>query len=287
MAVLTETTEAALLPETWGPRFIAALYDEMAFAPRCLNITGDYKGVGDIAHIAVQSTAYTVGNVSSTDHTFTPQANTMTDATVTINQRRITAIEPGKYVEAMTFAERFNDFPENAGNALREDIDNQLLALYASITQTTGDGTGNIGQDELLDAIRQLGTTPKLPILSKPDEFTYVIHMRQMPQLKKSGLMDFNRTGLVGEGGAAKIGLPSIFQIPIVFTTQVAANGTIHENVLAHKTSFAWASLKMPIFEKASGTGAKVLTDVLAVWTLFGVNVVVANRSVRLRSATT
>ena len=283
MASLSTTTEAALIPEEWGPRYISALYDPASIAPRVLNVTGDYHGVGDIAHIAVQATAYTVNDVSA-DGTVVPQASTLTDVSVTINKRREVTIEQPLEIKATSFQERFKDFPVNAGKALREDIETQLGALYSDVTQTQGDGLGNLGEDEILAAVAQLGKN-KLPILDMPDMFTFVFHFQQFPTLKKSTSLDFSRTGQAG-GGAAKIGLGNYYGIPVYFTNQIAANGTIHENILLHKEAFAWAAQKMPNFQTASGLAALKLSEIVAGWTLYGVKTVVANRAVRLRSKT-
>lgn len=251
-----------------------------------LNVTGDYKGVGDIAHIAVQGTAYTVGNISNSDGTFTPQSNTLTDATITIDQRRVTAVHVIKHVRIQSFEERFRNFPENAGAALKEDIENQLLALYSGVSQNSGDGLGNAGEDEVLDAIRQLATTPKLPVLKSPGEFAMAFHPRQIPSLRKSGALDWSRTGQTGGGAKGNADVPSFYNIPVIFTAQVAAASSIHYNLLAHRTAFAWASLRMPMMESASGLANQALTDIMAVWTLFGVATIVANRAVRIRTAT-
>lgn len=281
---LTLTTESALIREVWGPRYLSALYDPMMVASKCLNIVDDFKGKGDIAHIAVQSTAYSPSDIGS-DGAVTPDDDTLTDTTITVDKERAVVIEILRATRAQSLESRIQDFAKNAGDAIREDIDEEILGLYSGVTQTQGAGTGNVGEDELLAAVAQLGKN-KLPVLSKPGEFFLAFHFQQWPSLKRSSLLDFNRSGLAGKGGAATGELPGLYGIDVIFTNQVAANGTIHENILAHRTAFAWAAQRMPQFEAASGLPAKKITDVFAVWALYGADVAVANRAVRLRSVT-
>ena len=285
---LTKTTESALVPEVWGPRLIKKLYDPDDITPRVTNATGDYKGVGDIAHIAVDATAWTVNNLGA-DGALTVQSNTMTDVSLTIDKEKEITVEIIKTLRrpGYSFQDRFNLFPESAGDALREQIVNDLLALYSDVTQSEGDGTGNVNEDHLLGAITQLGKQ-KLPILKKPDQFTFVFHHQQFKTMKKGGYLDFNRTGQAGMGGAASIGLPAVYNIPVVFTNQVATSAsTIHENLLFHTSAFAWAAHRMPQFEQASGVGAGQLVDVLVMWALYGVKTVVAARAVNINTVTT
>ena len=282
---LTKTTESALVPEVWGPRFIESLYDPASVAPRVLNITGDYKGVGDIAHIAVESTAWTVNDLGA-DGSLTVQSNTMTDVSLTINKEKEITVEVIKTLRrpGYSFEDRLRKFPTTAGNAVREQMENDILALYSGISQTSGDGSGDIGEDNLLDGIRQLGAV-KLPILRNPGEFSIVCSFAQHSALKKSGLLDYRRTGEAG-GGAANIAFPAAYGIPVIFTNQVSSASSIDQNLMFHRSAFAWAAHRMPYFESQSGVGSGNLTDVLVVWALYGVKTVVANRAVILKSKT-
>ena len=249
-----------------------------------MNVTGDYKGVGDIAHIAVQATAYTVNDVGS-DGALTTQDNVLTDVSLTVDKKKDVTLEVLELpTNVQAFQTRFKDFPDNAGQALREKIESDILNLVrADITQAQGDGLGNLGEDELLAAIMTLAQA-KLPILKNPSEFTFAFQPEQFPPLKKSGMIDFNRTGQAGNGGAASMGLPALYNIPTVFTNQVESSASVHYNVLLHRDAFAWAAQKMPTFLTASGLANAKLTRILHMHTLYGIKTVVAARAVILKS---
>lgn len=283
---LTKTTESALVPEKWGPRFLEKLYEPNRVLPRMLNVTGDYDGVGDIAHIAVEGTAWTVNDLGA-DGALTVQANTLTDVSLTINKEKEVTVEVIKTLKrpGYSFSDRFDAFTRTASNSIREQMESDALALYSDITQSSGSGAGDIGQDEVLDAIRQLRTTPKVDILANPEENTLVFHPKQFPALKKSNLFDYERSGVAG-GGGVKMGLPSIFQVPVIFSTQVGNTAGAHQNLLFHKSAFAWAAHREPQYESASGVGAGNLVEVMVCWALYGVKTVIANRAVIIKSAT-
>src|SRR3990167_2162296 len=116
----TNTELSAVVPERWRPRYIAAVYEPHDIVPKVLNVTEDFGGVGDIAHIAT-STVLTVNDIGS-DGALTPQTQTLTDVSLTVNKNKdVTAEVVGK-TRKQAYKIWEEEFPTEAGNAVREQI---------------------------------------------------------------------------------------------------------------------------------------------------------------------
>lgn len=277
------TQLSAEVPEQWGPRFISRFYESNRVVPRVLNITGDYKGKGDIAHIAVEGFDLTVNDTGS-DGSLTVQTSTLTDVTVTIDKNKEVTQEWVGIARAQAFGQYEEQFPISAGNAVRQKMESDLLALYSSASLTAaGDGTGNCDEDMLLAAI-QRHVSAKLPIMESPEDFTFALPDDQFGPLKKAKLMEYSATGEAGVGGASSMKIPSLYNIPVVFSTQVASAGGIRYGLLLHKTALAWAVQKNVTPRFADRLAAAKDSYIGTVGALYGVAAVVGGRMGQLKT---
>lgn len=280
---ITPTQASALVPERWRPRFIGGLYEPNDITGRVLNTTEDFGGVGDIAHIATETFSWTVNDISS-DGSLTVQQQSLTDVSVTVNKNKDITVEFTQITRDQAYKLWEESFPVSAAAAMRQQINSDILALYSDATTTAaGDGTGNLGEDELLAAIQAM-VTAKLPILKAPGEFTFVFPDTQYGPLKKLNLLDYSKTGKAGEGGAASVGLPTVYEIPGSFNTQVASSGGIRYGLLFHRTALAWAVQRNVTPEMASRLAAAKLSWIMTVTALYGVKTVFGGRMVQLKA---
>lgn len=281
---ITPTQAAALVPEQWKPRFLQAMYEQNDIFPRVLNATEDFKGKGDICHIATEAFAWTVNDISS-DGSLTVQQQSLTDVSLTIDKNKDVTVEWTQITRDQAYDIWEKSFPATAGDAVRQKMTADLLALYSDATTTAqGTGSGNIGENEILGAIQQM-VTAKLPILKKPDEFTFAFADTQFAPLKKENLLDYSRTGEAGKGGAASIDMPRVYQIPCSFNTQVASSASIRYSLLVHKTALAWAAQRNVEPKFADRLAAAKLGYIGTVTALYGVKTVFGGRMVQLKSA--
>lgn len=274
-----------MVPEVWGPRLIDALYSKPGVAQRVLNVSADVKSVGDIAHIAVD-TRVTVNDVSS-DGTVAPQANTLTDISLTVNKWKEVTEEWTEITVAQAYAIWRDRFPVRAGEGIREKIDNDIMTLVRSdwtSNAAEGDGTGNVGEDELIGAIGKL-LGNRIPVLAQPDDCTFVFRADdQYKPIKKLGILDYDRTGVAGQGGAAMAGVPRIYGVPVIFTQEVESSSSVHYNALFHKSAGAWALQKDINFREADGLAGRKLTKILNANALYGFKNTVAARAVQIKT---
>jgi hypothetical protein len=282
---LTATELSPLIPENWRPRFVEALYEKQYVLPYALNVTGDFSdhnGKGDIANIAIEPTLST--NDTSSDGSLTVQQVTTTNIALAVDKNKNTTVEIVGIAREQAFKEFETQFPISAGNALREKMESDLLALYSDATTTAaGDGTGNLGEDEFLAAVQQL-VSAKVPIIQKPGDNFLAIADTQFQAVRKLNLMDYSRTGQSGHGGAAEMEIPKLWGIPVVFSTQVASSGGIRYSLLANKQALAWAAQRNVEPRMADRLAAAKDSWLMTVLALYGVKTVTAGRMVQLKS---
>ena len=279
---LTNTELDPHVPENWRPRLVERFYDTRQVTPRFLNATGDYEdhgGKGDIANIAVEGFDLTVNDVGATDGSLTVQTQTLTNIALNVNKWKESTMEIIGKTRAQAFDLWEKQFPVSAGNAIRRKMTSDLLDLIrADATLTAqGDGTGNLGENEVLGGI-QAHMDQGFPIDENPEDWTFILHTSQFSPLKKLNLLDFDKTGEAGAGGAATIKLPKLYDIPVIFSTQVAQNNGIRYGGLAHKTAMAWAAQQNVEPRFADRLAAAKLSYLMTVSCLYGVKTVVAGR---------
>lgn len=285
---LTNTELDPQVPENWRPRMVERFYDTKQVTPRFLNATEDYQdhgGKGDIANITVEGFDLTVNDVGATDGSLTVQTQTLTNIALNVNKWKESTMEIIGKSRKQAFGLWEDQFPVSAGNAIRRKMTADLLALVrvdATLT-AQGDGAGNNGEDDYLGAIQQ-HMDAGFPIDEKPEDWTFVMPSKQFSPAKKLNLLDYSRTGKPGQGGAATIDLPMLYDIPVIFSTQVESNGGIRYGVLAHKTAMAWAAQQNVEPRFADRLAAAKLSYLMTVSALYGVKTVVAGRMGQLLS---
>lgn len=274
---LDNTTQAAEIPEQWRPRFISRFYDANKVLPRVLNVTEDFKGKGDIAHITVEGFDLTVNDVGS-DGSLTVQQQTLTDVSVTIDAYKDVTNEWIGKTREQAFGLWEQQFPKSAGDAVRQKIESDILALYTGATLAAqGDGLGYVGEDELLGALNQF-LDNKLPLMENPDDFTIVLDTKNWAPLKKLKLLDYDQTGEAGEGGAATQKIGKLWNVPVIFSTQCTSTGGIRKGLAFHKTAMAWAVQRNVTPRFADRLAAAKDSYIGAVTALYGVDTVVGAR---------
>jgi hypothetical protein len=283
---LDNTALDPIVPENWRPRFVERFYDSKSALPRFLNATEDYQdhgGKGDIANITVEGFDLTV-NDTSADGSLTVQTQTLTNIALNVNKWKDVTMEVVNKSRKQAFSVWEDQFPTSAGNAVRRKMMSDLLAEYSNATLAAqGDGTGRLGEEEILGAIQQ-HLDAGFPIDEKPEDWTFVLPTVDFSNLKKGNMLDYSRTGKPGIGGAATIDLPMLYDIPVVFSTQVASAAGIRYGLLAHRSALAWAAQQNVEPRFADRLPAGKASYLMTVGALYGVKTVVAGRMGQLKS---
>lgn len=286
---LTNTELDSAVPENWRPRFVSRFYDTKQVTQRIINAAEDYQdhgGKGDIANITVEGFDLTVNAVGATDGSLTVQTQTLTNIALNVNAWKEVTMEVINKSRKQAFDIWEKQFPESAGNAVRRKITADVLALVradATTLTAQGDGTAHLGENELIGAIQQ-HLDAGFPIDESPEDWTYVLPTTEFRYLKPLNLLDYNKTGKAGAGGAATIDLPMLYDIPVIFSTQVESSAGIRYGCLFHKTAFAAAMQQNVEPQFTSRLPAAKLSYLMTVSALYGVKTVVAGRAGQLLS---
>ena len=173
-------------------------------------------------------------------------------------------------------------FPAQAAAAHRQQFQSDLFALYSDITNSIGDGSGNLSEDDFLAAIQTL-VTAKMNILSNPKDYCFGLATSQWAPAKKQGFLDYERTGEAG-GGAASIKLPFLWEIPVVFSTQVATSASKRQNMLWNREAIAIAMQRNVEPGMTSRLAAAKTGYLMTCVSLYGVMTIAAARATLMLS---
>lgn len=278
---VTSTENAAVIPEHWDRDIIEALYDDDSAFSRVSNKSAPVSGEGDIVNVTVAPTlsVKTVG----ADGAVAAQAPTPTNVQVPVDRHRAILLEWLKSVKKQSFKEWWDMLPSESGKALKEEMENALLAEYSNVTtNTVGDGTGHFDDDMALSAIAKL-ISAKVPVLKRPDECTFVLDWREFAPLAKQSSLHFEQTGKAG-GGNEALSIPRVRQIPTIVTTQITAAAGINHNLLFHRSAFAMAVQQNIDLEYDSGLANRKLTRIFCADVFYGKKTVIEGRAVDIKT---
>lgn len=277
---ITNTEMAAAIPEHWVPEVVAALYDNNSLFTRVENKSQNVKENGDTVTFAVAPalTPQTVGS----DGAVTVATPTLTEVDLSLNTHEAILVEMLKSTKKQSFKNWWNQLPQQAGAALLESMESDILGLGSGFTSNTavGDGLGHADEDMLTAMVGTL-VRSKLPVLRKPGEFTFVFDGKEYEYIRRLKVLDYDRTGVPGKGGAADPDVPRLYGIPFFFSNQVQSSSSQNQNLLFHKTAIGAGIQEDISLEMGSGLANRKLTRLLSVDALWGVIELVDARAVR------
>lgn len=154
MPNVTYTSAQAFIPEIWAARAFQVLRNNMVLANLVTTDSdvGSFQ-VGDILHIPFPGTF--TANAKAANTAVTLQTPTDTDVTVTLNKQYEVSFLIEDIARAMQNQSIMDRYIRNAVVPLAEQIENDLFALYASLTNSvTASATMTLNQ--VLTAAKQL-----------------------------------------------------------------------------------------------------------------------------------
>lgn len=269
--VYSNTELCVTIDERWDLEVDDARYENGVVMPRVLNKTQVLSGHGDIAHIHYKG-KYTVVNVTAGTGAFTVGEHSLSDVTVTADQWRAVPIEVVNRAKFQSFYDPESTLPKDAGKALAEDYDNQLLDLD---TNFTSNDIGNPDAPSAYDTQKFLAQILRLRDRSIPfNDLSFIL-----PPIAIYGgvalqaeLRDADKTGMpksiLTNGWAGKLWNVPTYETSLVNTT---ANGKARIGLLIHKSAMAIVMQKNNQYDAGSAVGAGKLSRVAVVSSLFGV----------------
>lgn len=192
-------------------------------------------------------TEVTLNNPIQTKVTLT--VSTWKESSFVIEDREMAQLKKSYYLQ--------EKFAKSAAWEVAQDLDDAIAALFTDITGTIlGTGTANVVDSTLLAAIAQLETTG-VPGVYEGD-VAWIFHpntfYRQVGSVDKLTLWQNTNTELPRTKQPTRMlyGIPVIVSPAVPLGAGAAAESGARLNLLAHKDTFHWARLSLPV-KAASG----------------------------------
>jgi len=276
---VTNTENATIIPEHWPREIISALYTDNSLFQRFLNKTQNVAENGRKVNIQLAPSleVKTVG----ADGAVAAQAPTTTEVELEVDTHEAILLEWLNSTKQQSMSEWWNKLPSDSGEALREKMENKILAHGSEFTTNAavGDGAGHADEDMFTAMIGTL-LRAKLPILRSPDMFTWAFTDLEYEYVRRMKVLDYQVTGQAGQAGGAQIAIPRLYNIPFFFSSEVETD-TYKQNILAHREALATAVQQDIRLETASGLPNRKLTRLFSADVLYGTKLVSAVRGVR------
>ena len=272
MAVFDNTALANTIDEKWDMDVDDARYANAVVMPRVMNKSALVEKSGSKINMSYRS-KYTVGDVTAATGAFTPQQITPTEVEIDIDQWKQVAIETLDKAKAQTFWDPESDFPKDAGAALAEEYDTQLLDLISGFT--TNIVNSDADSPTIFDEVPMLAAMLKLADLNIPkDSLSWFL-----PPVafyggiaRKPDFVNANRAGLPKSILITNYRF-KLLDVPAYETTLCANAGTANISKVAglvHKSALAIAMQRNNTIKRAEGTSAGKLSYIVVMHSLFG-----------------
>ncbi len=283
---ITTTTGAVFIPEVWSAEVLRATEAALVMAPMVKRYDALVSNRGDTIHIPNLSNLS--ANDKSANAQVTLQTITETETTINIDKHKETSFLVEDLERTQSQYDLMGEYTEKSGYAIAKQVDDDLLALYSSLTSTD---VGTYGTD-MSDAII-LSAIESLDLVEAPlENRAFVIYPTQKTAIAKLDkfvkadyLGEYDRPTPVKVGPNSRYLWGDIYGVPVYYTTQVnqtAASPTQTHNLLFHKEAFALAMQQAP--RTQSDYILEFLGNLIVVDVIYGVKVLRATFGVEVRS---
>lgn len=233
MANFTTTTHDVFLPNVWAKMAMMAWERAFVSAKRILDFSADARNGGKTVEIPQITNLST--NAVGSDGAYVGQAPTEVKYTITMNRWREASISVPDIVKVQASYPLLERYTKKIGYALAQDIEQQILDLYAGLANQVGASGVAVTDDTLLNAIQILdeGDAPLADrtLIMRPASKRALMKIDKFVDAAKTGLTKGAQiTGLFGE----------LYGIPAFFSNDVRSSSGIH-NLLFHKEAFGIA----------------------------------------------
>ena len=247
---ITPTTAGVFIPELWSMETLRATERALVMAPLVKRYDSLVKSRGDTVHIPH------VSNLSVTEKTantaVTPQTITETETTISINKWYETSFVVEDIVKIQSSSDLMSEYTSKAGYAIAKQVDDDLLALYSSLTSTdVGTYGSDISDATIVSAIQVLDEADA-PLEDRyfviaPSQKAAIMKLDKF--VKADYLGQYQQATPVVKGPSSRFLWGDIYGIPVYYTNQVpttAATPTQTHNIMFHKEAFALAMQQKP-----------------------------------------
>lgn len=240
---LTTTTSSEFIPAVWINEVRAAREANLIMAKRVKllnhnNKPGDTINIPDVSALTAQDkTPETEVNL---------QSPTETKFSVSINKWKHVAFLIEDMVKVQSASNLRKEYTDKAGFAVGKAVDSDLLALYSSLTQSTGSENVDVDEETILEAKKQLDEAD-----APRTDRTLLIAPSQEKSLLR--IPRFTEADKIADGGKAiKEGmLGRIHGFDVFVSTNVPKVGENTKNIAFQRDAFVLATQSYPRVQAA------------------------------------
>lgn len=259
MANITPTIAQYFIPELWAQRALDYLRSNIALA-RLITKDTDVAAfnVGDVLHIPYPGT-FTAAD-KTPDSAITPQAPSgSSEVTVTLNKHKHVTFLVEDVARAQANQDLMDLYIRGAAIALAEQVENDLFALYAMLSQSVGTSGTDLTEATILAAKKKLDDAKiaragRFAVISSKDEnaLLQVDRFTRADAIARGGIP-------IGEGQLGRLHGFDIYMSQLVPVVTGTPNST--KNLAGTREMFILAMRGLPEPPPNSGAKAATITD--------------------------
>jgi hypothetical protein len=250
------------VPKLWRVKALKARYAESKVWKLCINgvegdpnVKGSITKMGDTVHFQIFP-VLTVGNISTTDGSFTNQVVTPTDKTIVINLWKAVNVDLVDIAGIQSVLDWEAEFADAFGKAISQQQDVDVLTLFQSQTWSFSNAVGGVYNsvpmsDGLVLLAQRTLDDNKIP---KEDRHWVLAPVAEADLLALDKFSLANTTGftkgLQVEGGR----ITGLYGTDVTVTPLVYNLGSIRYNALFHKEANGIVMQKNFTMEKFART---------------------------------
>lgn len=278
MPSMTTTTNASFIPQVWAKEAQIARESRLVMANSVERHDMDVVDKGNIINIPKVSNlvASDIGN----DGSLTDTANTEGLVTITINKWKGISFNVPDILASQAAYDLLKLYAEKVGYGLGLVLEDDLLALYSSLSGTyqTGTAATDITDATIRLSIEKLDNN-RVPMDDR--HFVVLPHSRNV----FLGIDKFVRYDSMpwpaGQNPIYKGNIGQLYGVEVLITPEVTTSGSTAQNLMFHRSAFGLALQRDIHIEKFARTQ---FADRLGGSELYGVAVLRDDHAVQVRS---
>ena len=233
--------------KAFSANYLKALYAEKKAWKTLKNFSADVSSFGE--SVAFPSfPRLTAADVTSSTGAFTPDTTSITQASIAINKMKVVGYSVPEYLILQSKIDLMSAFAEEAGKAVSDSVDAELVKLFPAFSQT-----GSTANTDLTEALA-LGCIAKLVAehvpLGNPSELVWVLPASQFAPVKAlKAYTSYRLSGGMGTEGGADVQamVDTLYGFDVVWRNDAGLTVTSGKiGALMHRDSVGVAFQRMP-----------------------------------------
>lgn len=270
--------------KAFSVNYLKALYDKMGAWKHVRNFGADVAAFGESVTIP-SFPRLTAVDASLTDGTYTAEDTSITPQTILINKVKAVGYKIPEPVFFQSKLDVRSAFAEEAGRAVSNAIEVEMVKLIPSITNTAGTLGSDLDEGKVLAAIGKL--VENHADVSNPEDMVFVLPASQFAAVHALKGYATSFRILAGSSDAegskdVRAALDTLYGIPVFFRSDsemTVSGGKI--GGLFYKDSVGIAIQRMPALRQPMPIAGTLNLEMLT-WALFGISLIKAAVAVKI-----